>query len=171
MVASGCCLSPGVTHIFLNTLEQKSLFFIPKCMRSFCATEHNPFFIVLTSFKGMCLFLWDFSNALCIHAALQLRITSTAHDLTPTFNARNYSRKYFTEITLLRSFGRIIPVPFTYYPFLFLLPNQCLPAVSALSGNFHRDLKPEIQKEEGHLLNFLHLQHQLLWNKAKKHPG
>lgn len=128
MAASGWCLSPGVTHTFLNTLKQKPPFFIPKCMRSFCAAEHNPFFIVLTSFKGMCLFLCDFPMLFAF-----MLLSSTVHGLTPTSNARNYSQKYFIEITLLRSFGRIIPVPFAYSLFSCSFPTSnfqlCLPSL------------------------------------------
>lgn len=118
----------------------------------------------------MCLFLCDFSSVLCIHVALQLCIISKAHDLAPTFNARNYSQNC-VEITLLRSFRRIIPAPFTYSLFLLLLPYQNIPALSALSGNFYHETKSEIQKEEGHVPHFLHLQHQILRNKVQKHPG
>ena len=89
MAASDRCLSPGETHTFLtHTIEKKSPFFIPRCMRSFCSTDHNPFFIILTGFKGMWLFLCEFSSSLCIHAALQCCITSMLHDFTLTFCSR-----------------------------------------------------------------------------------
>lgn len=90
----------------------------------------------------MCLFLCDFSSALCIHVALQLCIISKAHDLAPTFNARNYSQNC-VGIALLRSFRVIIPFPFTYSLFLLLLPYQNLPALSALSGNFY--MRPNLK--------------------------
>lgn len=168
MAASGRCLGPGVTHTFLtHTVE-------PRCMRSFCVTEHNPFFVILTGFKGMWLFLCDSSNSLCIHAALQLRITSILHDFTLTFCARLTHRNI-----LLRSLSRKVLEESSLFPFhttsfscsFPTLLHWYLPAVSALSGNFYHDIKPETQKEEGSFASFLTSSASTLkWNKATRHP-
>lgn len=176
MAASGRLLGPGVTHTFLtHTTEQKSPFFILRCMRSFCATEHNPFFIILTGFKGMWLFLCDFSNVLCTHAALQLRITSILRDFTPTFRARLTHRSI-----LLRPLTREVLEESSLFPFC-TTSSSCffptllywyLPAVSASSGNFYRDIKPQMQKDEGTFPSFLPSAASILeWNKAVVRPA
>lgn len=157
-----------------NTIEKKSPFFILRCMRSFCATEYNPFFIILTSFKGMWLFLCVFSNSLCIHAALQLCITSIPHDFTPTFCARLSHRNI-----LLRALSREVLEESPLFPFhttssscsFPTLLHRYLPTVSALLGYFYHGIKPETQKEEEMFASFLTSAASILkWSKATSHP-
>lgn len=94
MPASGWTLSPAVTHIFLtHTLEQKSPLFILRCMRSFCDTEHNPFFIILTGFKGMWLFQCDFPIVfvfVLLSSFVSLAFSMTSLD----FLYKSYSYEY-----------------------------------------------------------------------------
>lgn len=76
------------------------------------------------------LLFWQASKA-CVYSCVSFPMlfafmllssfVSPAQLMTSTFNARHYSQKYFINITLLRSFGRTIPIPFTYSLFLFLL--------------------------------------------------
>lgn len=177
MPASGWTLSPAVTHIFLtHTLEQKSPLFILRCMRSFCDTEHNPFFIILTGFKGMWLFQCDFPIVFVF--VLLSSFVSLAFSMTSLWlSVQELLIRIFTDITPWRSFGRIIPVPWSFpfpcYQLLLLLLHLTLwvPLLLCLPHLETSSVLSEVKcrKKRGDLLYSPHLQHQL--SNEMKPPG
>lgn len=178
MPASGWTLSPAVTHIFLtHTLEQKSPLFILRCMRSFCDTEHNPFFYYFDRLQRHVVIPVWFSNCLCIRAALQLCVSGVLHDFTLTFCTRvthmniywHHSPKKFwkNHPCSLKFSLSMLPVAFApFAPYSMGTPS----AVSASSGNFQCVIRGEMQKEEGRFAIFpTSAASALKWNEATRH--
>lgn len=135
------CLSPRVTHTFLtDTIEQKSPFFIPRCMRSFCAKSLILFYYFdrLQRYKVIPVWFSQLSLYSCCSPA-------SYHQYPPWFHSDFLCEtcwNILTEMTLQRSFGRIIPIPFCTTSSSCSFPTllHCyLPAVPALSESFYHD--------------------------------
>lgn len=178
MPASGWTLSPAVTHVFLtHTLEQKSPLFILRCMRSFSDTEHNPFFIILTGFKGMWLFQCDFpivfvfmllSGFVSLAFSMTSLWLSVQELLIQIFYWHHSPKKFWKNHPCsLKLFLCTLPVPFAPFPPYYM---GTLTAVSASSGNLQCDIRGEMQKEEGRFAIFpTSAASALKWNEATRH--